>query len=51
VDLRHALVVRILEHWVTVGALQVVFMAEESVILTIVDDSLSERFQDLTVSL
>jgi len=50
-DLRHAVVLRILERFEAVGALRAVAMSQRSDIATIVDDSLSARFQDLTVPL
>lgn len=50
-DLRHTVVVRMLERFVAVGALHAGRMSEQSDILTIVDGTLSTRFQDLAIPL
>ena len=50
-DLRHALVLRILERFEAVGAVRAVQGVQGSDIATIVGDSLSARFQDRTIPL
>jgi hypothetical protein len=49
--LRHAQVLKLLERFEAVGALHAVQMSPGSDVATIVDDSLSARFQDLTIPL
>jgi hypothetical protein len=50
-DLRHALVVRMLERFEAVDALRVVPLAGQADAVAIVEDSLSARFQDLATPL
>jgi hypothetical protein len=47
----HGVVLRILERFEAVGALRAVQVTTQSDVATIVDDSLSARFQDLTIPL
>ncbi len=47
-ELPHAVVVRMLERFEAVGALRAVSLPDYEDALTVVEDSLSARFQDLT---
>ena len=50
-ELRHALILRMLERFEAVGALRAVHRSDQVDTVTIVEDSLSARFRDLTIPL